>query len=588
MEGIKHLEGLDFAVLAGYFVVIILIGSYVAKYVRHAKDYFVAGAGIPWWFAAISLWMASFSALAFVMYSEIGYKYGFTALTLYWVSVPCMIIGAYLFVGRWRRARMMSPIGFVEARFSPSLRQVFVWTGFPLRFIDNSIKIYATAIFVVAAISNSAIDMTKAIWVTGIVIIAFSFLGGQWSVLVTDFVQFIIKMLAVGIIFFVALREVGGFGAFFTKMPADFKMVLHPPYDLYQYLTWIVLVFFSLNAGWAMIQKYNCVRSESDAKKVVIGVALWNLVLPFILFAPAMFARVVLPDIPNARFSYAYISLKTLPVGMMGVMIAALLSATLSTLSNEYNTLSSVFTNDFYSKKVVRDASQRHLITVGRISAVLIGIITTVIAVILQHIQGMNLFDIMVKAFTAFAPAIMAPLLGGILIKRINSRGALYGIIGGFISGSILLTLNMILLGAYQDQFISNPQLNYWLNQGWSSTSIIINIGVTIGGLWFGSAFFKTSEEERLRTEEFFRQLKKPYVLDVTVKQKSPFPAIGVVVFLMGIGMTVVSLAVKHFYPTPGWFTINMTAAGILLGLGILIRFLSRERVKTVPDAAGK
>lgn len=71
MEGIKHLEMLDFVVLAGYFTAIILIGSYVAKYVRHAKDYFVAGAGIPWWFAAISLWMASFSALAFVMYSEI-------------------------------------------------------------------------------------------------------------------------------------------------------------------------------------------------------------------------------------------------------------------------------------------------------------------------------------------------------------------------------------------------------------------------------------------------------------------------------------------------------------------------------------
>jgi Na+/proline symporter len=303
MEGIKPLEALDFAVLAGYFAVIILIGSYVAKYVRHAKDYFVAGAGIPWWFGAISLWMAGFSALAFVMYSEIGYKYGLTALTLYWVSVPCMLVGAYLFVGRWRRARMMSPIGFVEARFSPALRQVFVWTGFPLRFIDNSIKIYATAIFIVAAISNQAIDMTRAIWITGIVIIAFSFLGGQWSVLVTDFVQFIIKVLAAVFIFIIALREVGGIGTFLSNMPADFKLILHPPYDLYQYLTWIVLVFFSFNAGWAMIQKYNCVRSESDARKVVVGVAVWNLVLPLILFAPAMFARVVMPDLPDARFS---------------------------------------------------------------------------------------------------------------------------------------------------------------------------------------------------------------------------------------------------------------------------------------------
>jgi Na+/proline symporter len=578
MEGIKHLETLDFAVVGGYFAAIILIGLYVARYVRHTKDYFVAGAAIPWWFAAISLWMAGFSALAFVMYSEIGYKYGLTALTLYWVSVPCMIIGAYVFVSRWRRARMMSPIGFVEARFSPALRQVFVWTGFPLRFIDNSIKIYATAIFIVAAISSEAIDMTRAIWITGIVIIAFSFLGGQWSVLVTDFVQFIIKVLAAVMIFFVALREVGGVGTFLSKMPADFRMALHPPYDLYQYLTWIVLVFFSFNAGWAMIQKYNCVRSESDARKVVIGVAVWNLALPVILFSPAMFARVVIPDIPNARFSYAYISLKALPVGMMGVMIAALLSATLATLSNEYTTLSSVFTNDFYAKKLRHAASQRHLITVGRMSAIIIGLITTLLAVFLQHIQGMNLFDIMVKAFTAFAPAIMAPLLGGILIRRINSWGALTGIVGGFISGSVLLALNMILVGIYREQFMANPKLNYWLNQGWSSTSIIINFGVTIGGLWLGTVLGKTTHEEEERTNEFFSRLKESYVCETDAKQKSPFPAIGVVVILMGIGMTAVSVAVKYLYPEPGWFAVNMTASAILLGSGVIIRVLSRKR----------
>jgi Na+/proline symporter len=261
---------------------------------------------------------------------------------------------------------------------------------------------------------------------------------------------------------------------------------------------------------------------------------------------------------------------------MMGVMIAALLSATLATLSNEYTTLSSVFTNDFYARKVFRDASQKHLINVGRASAVLIGIITTVLAVILQHIQGMNLFDIMVKAFTAFAPAIMAPLLGGILIRRINSKGALAGIVGGFISGTVLLTLNMVLLGAYREQFLTNPRLNYWLNQGWSSTSIIINFSVTIGGLWLGSVLGKTSDDERRRTGEFFRQLDTPYVSELTVKQKSPFPAIGIVVILMGIGMTAISLAVRYLYPIPGWFTINMSASVVLLGLGLLILLVAR------------
>ncbi|MHB9028603.1 MAG: sodium:solute symporter family transporter [Candidatus Latescibacterota bacterium] len=578
MEGIQHLQTLDYMVLAGYFLVIVLAGAYFAKYIRHARDYFVAGSDIPWWLAAISLWMASFSSLSFVMYAEIGYKLGLTSLTLYWVGTPCLVAGAYIFVSRWRRARMMSPIGFIEARFSPRLRQVFVWTGFPLRLLDDAIKVYATSIFLVAAIPGEMFTLTRLIWITGAISVGFSFLGGQWAVIVTDFVQFVILLLAVCMIFVLSLKEVGGMGSFLDRMPEGFGSFLQPPYDWYQYLTWIVLVFFSYNAGWGMIQKYNCVRSENDARKVALGVAAWSFIGPIIFFLPAMFARVIMPEIDNPRFSYAYISLKVLPVGMMGVMIAAILSATLSTLSNEYAMLSSVFTNDFYAKKIYHGESQRHLIAVGRISMVIIALVTILIAVFLQYVQGMNLFDVMVKAFTAFAPAIMAPLLGGILFRRLNSRGALTGIVAGFISGSLLLVLNMVLLGVYRDRFMASSQLNYWLNQGWSSTSIIINFAVTIGGLWLGSVLGKTTEEEQRRTEEFFRRLAQPYELEATAKVKSPFPIIGIIVAIMGAGMTAVSFAVRHIYQNPSWFGIDLTASVILLSTGFIIWFVSREK----------
>jgi len=87
-------------------------------------------------------------------------------------------------------------------------------------------------------------------------------------------------------------------------------------------VTWIVLVFFSFNAGWAMIQKYNCVRSERDARRVVYAVAVWSIIGPIIFYTPSMIARVVFPDLENSRFAYAAISLKVLPVGLMGVMMA--------------------------------------------------------------------------------------------------------------------------------------------------------------------------------------------------------------------------------------------------------------------------
>ncbi|MBN1290206.1 MAG: hypothetical protein JXB48_00070 [Candidatus Latescibacteria bacterium] len=581
MEDITHLQAIDFIVIAVYFAIIIFIGTYFTKYVKQAKDYFTAGANIPWWLAAISFWMATFSSLSFVTYAELGYKYGFTSLMLYCISIPCMLLGAYLFVGRWRRARQMSPIGFIETRFSPALKQIFVWTGFPLRMADNAIRIYATAIFLTAALSSETFTLSRIIWLTGAITLGYSMLGGQWAVIVTDFVQFIILCLAVCMVFPLAVREVNGLGTFFEKMPENFTVLVEPPYDYYQLLTWIILVFFSFNAGWAMIQKYNCVRSERDARRVVYAVAVWSFIGPVIFYIPAMIARVVFSELENPRFAYAVISLKVLPVGLMGVMIAAIFSATLSTLSNEFTMLSSVLTNDFYAGKINPGASQNLLIKIGRINSLIIGVVTITLAVLLQYVQGMNLFDIMVKAYTAFAPAIMAPLLAGVLFRSINSKGALTGIIAGFISGSVLLVLNIILVGLLQEQFITNPRLNYWLNQGWSSTSIILNFGITILGLWLGSRFGTISENERQRTAQFFRQLETPYEIETSAAVSSPFPVIGIIVTVMGAGMSIVAYAVKVIYNRPGWFQLNMLAAAVLLITGISIWLVSRDRKKT-------
>jgi len=578
MDTVRHLQIIDLTVIAGYFTIIILVGSWFGRYVRQARDYFTAGANIPWWLAAVSFWMATFSSLGFVTYSELGYKYGITAFTLYFLTIPGMLIGALIFVGRWRRARQMSPIGFIEARFSPALKQVFVWTGFPLRLIDNAIRIYATAIFLTAAMPDGFVTMTGVIWLTGIVTLSFSLVGGQWSVIVTDFVQFIVLCLAVCIVFPLSFGEVGGFSSFVERLPVDFLMVMHPPYDFYQVLTWIVLTFFTFNAGWAMIQKYNCVSSERDARRVVYAVSAWSVIGPIIFYTPAMIARILYPELENPRFSYAVMSLRILPAGLMGIMISAMFSATLSTLSNEFTMLSSVLTSDFYALKINPAASDMHLVGIGRLSVFIVGMTTTGLAVLLQYVHGMNLFDIMVKAYTAFAPAIMVPLLAGILFRRVNSRGALLGIVSGFTSGSLLLALNMILVAVYHDAFINNETLNYWLNQGWSSTSIIINFVVSIAGVWAGSAKLQVSDDERERTNEFFTLLGKPYSPSQLTHSDSPFPVIGIVVAFMGICFFIVSLLVTVFYPGERNSILNYISAAVLLITGLLIFILSRKK----------
>ncbi|MFC1606970.1 hypothetical protein ACFL47_03275 [Candidatus Latescibacterota bacterium] len=578
MEGIKQLQVIDYAVIAGYFIIIIGAGSYFSRYIRQARDYFTAGAEMSWWLGGISLWMATFSALGFVVYAELGYKFGLTIVTLYCLGIPAKIIGGMFFAKRWRRARQMSPIEFITNRFSASLKQVFLWTGFPLRILDNAVRLYATAVFLTVALSSTIFGMNSIIVLISLIIFGYSFLGGQWAVIVTDFVQFIIICLAVLIMLPLALRDVGGFSGFLSRVPDDFTQVLQAPYNLYYIVSWVLLTMFVHNAGWSFIQKYNCVKSDRDASKLIYFVALIQFLTPFLIFSPAVLARVSLPAIDNPRFAYAYMSFKLLPVGLMGVMIAAIFSATMSTLSNEYTMLSSVLTNDFYAQKIRPKASQKHLIAVARINSLLIGIVTALFAISFHYIRGMNLYDIMVKSFTAFAPAIMLPLLAGLMVPRVNSKGALSGIIAGFVSGAGLLVLNIVLVGIYNEQFLESTRVNYWLNQGWTSTSILVNVAVTVIGMWIGSAYSTTSEDERNRTDAFFRQLDIPYENEGITQPHSPFPVIGIIVAVMGAGMAVVAFAVRTIYNKPEWFAINGAAAAILLTIGGSLWFVSRRR----------
>jgi len=396
---------------------------------------------------------------------------------------------------------------------------------------------------------------------------------------VTDFVQFIILWLAVCMVFPLSFHEVGGITHFINTMPKDFTMLLHPPYDLYQYLVYMVFFCITYNASWSMIQKYNCVRNERDAQKVAVTAIMLTVLSMIIFFVPPMFARTIFPGLENPRFSYAVLCLRVLPIGLIGFLLTGILSATLSTLSNEYTMLSSVLTNDFYAKKIRKAASERHLVKVGRVNSVIVGIITTLIAVGLQRIEGMNLFDIMMKAYTAFAPAIMTPLIGGILIRRLNSKGTMTGIIAGIVSGLSLLALNIVLVGMYHDQFVGNPQVNYWLNQGWTASSIIVNLAVTIIGLWIGSISKATPDEEKQRIDRFFTLLKTPYETEVRERSESPFPVIGLTVAIMGAGMTMVAGVVLFLFHSLQWFFLNMTAGAILLVLGWGIRYLSRKRM---------
>ena len=584
MQEAQALHPLDYIIIGFYFAIVVFVGMYFSKFIKQAKDYFAAGAAVPWWLAGISLWMASFSAMTFVIYSQLAYEFGMVAATLSWVVVPAMVVAASYLSVRWRRTRVITPLGFMEQRYNKTVHQMFVWTGIPLRMIDNSIRILSTAIFLSVAIGQSWFTLEVCIGFVGIIMILYTILGGQWAVLITDFFQFVILLVAVLILLPLSLMAVGGISGLVSQAPEGFFNLLNGPYRKFDWVMFAIIITLSYNATWGLVQKYNCVATELDARKVAALMGFLSFLGPLIFFVPAMAGRILIPELMDkpggSAEVYVAVALRVLPTGVMGLLVAGMFSATLSTLGNDYNVLSGVLTKDFYGKVVRPDADDKTLLRVGRINTAIIGGLTIFFAIGINLIQGFNLYDIMVKAFGALGPAIMLPLLGGLFMKKINARGAMSGVIAGTISGIGLVVLNGVLLKTYGDSLSDNPELSYWLKQGYNSITIGVNIIVTLLGMWIGTKLFKTPEDEQARVKEFFSHMDVPTEPKVehAGQAQSPFGIVGIALMIMGTVIFCVGLTVQITTGDGRAFVLNMIASGVMLIIGILLWMGTRKK----------
>lgn len=577
MESIPSVHLPDYLVILAYFVIIVLVGLSFARYIQKAKDYFAAGSVMPWWLAGTSFYKASFSALLFVIYNEIAYKYGIVAIVITWIMPICILLSGYLIAHRWRRSRVVTPLGFMERRYSPAVHQVFVWTGLPLRMFDNSLKILSTSIIFTVAMRTLGLSLFWFMVVIGVIMILYSFLGGQMTVVITDFVNVSILAVAVVTLFILTLNRIGNLGDFFDQLPPGF---LHPapePYGWsYLLFTVFLITVLTYSASWALVQKYNTLKSEKEVRKMIWWIAFLMFIMPPLFFFPGLAARVLVPGIENAKEVYAIISLKILPIGLMGFVLAAVISSTMSTLGSEFNTLSGVLTRDFYKKKIQPGLSEREEVFLGRLFTVVIGVLTILLAVLFNSLKGFNLMDIMFRIFSAFGPAIMIPLVFGLLFKKFNARGAIWGVLAGSLVGVLLVVVNFFLVQMFVEEMKVNSRLDFWLRSAWNSMATVLSVAATIVGMWLGTRARPTPAEELARREAFFADLAKPFLFEEQEKKTfSPFGIIGLTLIAFGVAFAAISFFVLIHYQDGRAFRIDLLVAGVLILLGLLMRVKS-------------
>ena len=206
-----------------------------------------------------------------------------------------------------------------------------------------------------------------------------------------------------------------------------------------------MLVFFccvgsTLSTNWSLVQRYYSTKSEKDARKMAYLVATLLFVGPPLFFFPAMAARVFMPDLDmnNAdamNAVYATLCREVLPAGMIGMVIAAMFSATMSSLAGNFNAAAAVVTNELYLK-FANSPSQRAKMLAARIATVLVGGLVVALTFVMQYAQGADdLFNLSNKVFGVFLPPIAIPMLCGIFVRKFSKRSGLCGLVGGIAVG---------------------------------------------------------------------------------------------------------------------------------------------------------
>lgn len=500
---------LDYAVIAVFFAVMLGVGVWYTRRSTSSDQFFGNDKTVPWWLAGVSFYMNSFSALAFVMYSALAYKFGWVPVTVSWLSVPAVLLGAWFLAVRWRRAAKGSPIDYIAERYTPAMCRTLAVLGLPMQLLDNALKLLAIGTVVGVGMG---FPLFWSICLSGAIIVLYTFLGGLKATLTCDLIQFLVILIVVLTLPFLCLERLAtcgpqgaaapaglaglaeGLRVFLDKAPTGFFDFTAGKY------TWVyMLVFFccvgsTLSTNWSLIQRYYSTKSERDARKTAYLVAALLFAGPPLFFFPAMAARVFLPGIPDAEMNgvYAILCRTVLPVGMIGMVIAAMFSATMSSLAGNFNAAAAVVTNELYLA-FAKAPSARAKMVAARLATVAVGGLVVALAFVMQYAQGADdLFNLSNKVFGVFLPPIAIPMLCGIFVRRFSKRSGLCGLVGGIAVGLALFAVGSAPAFAYLREMV-------WI---FPATAFATLLSLTLGTL-----LFRDAPSERAEVDAFMNQI---------------------------------------------------------------------------------
>jgi len=428
------------AYVSGLLILALWISRKESNHERNTEDYFLASKSLPWWAIGASLIASNISAEQIIGMSGSGFAIGLAIASYEWMAaITLLIVGKYL-LPIFLKNEIFTMPQYLEQRFDNKVK-----TTLALFWIAVYIFVNLTAVLWLGGL---AIETVAGVdWMFGMIFlaifsIAYSLYGGLKAVAYTDILQVVLLVLGGLLLSYLALDKVAdgagfiaGFGILTDTLPGHFDMILSSDNPNYKDLPGIsvliggmlVMNFSYWGFNQYIIQRALAAKDIQEAQKGIAFAAFLKLLMPLIVVIPGIAAVILYPDLSAPDQAYPSM-MSLMPIGIKGLVFAALVAAIVSSLASMTNSISTIFTMDIYSQ-LKPGESQSHYVFVGRMATLVSLVIALFMAEPLLG-QFEQAFQYIQEFTGVFTPGITVIFLMGMFWKKTTSKGALAAAIG--------------------------------------------------------------------------------------------------------------------------------------------------------------
>ena len=401
----KFLDTLDWGILIAYFLILIAIGIWASSKRKKGSSLFLAEHSLRWHHIGFSMWGTNVGPSMLIASASAGFTTGIVSGNYAWYAFVFICLLAFVFAPCYLGSRVSTLPEFMGKRFGQSTRNILAW----YTIVTILISWLALTLFAGGVLIRQVFDMPM--WQSALILLIisafFTMLGGLKAVAYTNVYQMILLILVSAALAIVGIYKVGGISALTDAVPADFWNLFRPNDDTA--FPWLPIILgYPVMGVWFWCTDQSMVQPVLAAKSLKEGqlgtnFTGWLKILDVPLYIlPGIICLALFPQLENPDEAYMTMVTHLFPVGMVGLVLAVLTAALVSTIGSALNALSTVFTMDIYVKKIRPQAKQKEIIRIGQVVTVA-GALQSVLGFIAPPMAAVFLFGVFWKRTTTLA-----------------------------------------------------------------------------------------------------------------------------------------------------------------------------------------